>query len=58
MSDIVDELLAPIYDAPGVVTTRTYIVLSTHVERPVQPDSTVIVPPPRQAQAGAGRSDS
>jgi Lrp/AsnC family transcriptional regulator, leucine-responsive regulatory protein len=57
MSGIVDELLARTYDAPGIVTTRTYIVLSTPGERPVQPDSTMNWPPPRQAQAGAGRSD-
>jgi Lrp/AsnC family transcriptional regulator, leucine-responsive regulatory protein len=49
-SRALEGLLARIYDAPGVVTTRTYVVLSTHLERPAQADSTVSWPPPRQAR--------
>ena len=30
-------LLAIVYDLPGVVATRSYIVLTTYLERPVQP---------------------
>lgn len=33
-------LLARIYEVPGIVATRSYIVLSTQMERPVQPDVT------------------
>lgn len=32
-----ESLLSRLYELPGVVTTRTYIVLSTYLERPVQP---------------------
>jgi Lrp/AsnC family transcriptional regulator, leucine-responsive regulatory protein len=39
-------LLARIYDVPGIVATRSYIVLSTQMERPVQPGSTKDWPPP------------
>jgi Lrp/AsnC family transcriptional regulator, leucine-responsive regulatory protein len=35
-----ERLLAHLYEITGVEATRTYIVLSTHLERPVQPDST------------------
>jgi DNA-binding Lrp family transcriptional regulator len=40
-------LLARIYDVPGVVTTRSYVVLSTYMERPVQPATTKEWPMPR-----------
>ena len=40
-------LLARIYDTPGVITTRSYVVLSTYLERPVQPASTEHWPLPR-----------
>lgn len=40
-------LLARIYDTPGVVTTRSYVVLSTYLERPVQPDTTTEWPTPK-----------
>lgn len=33
-------LLAKIYDVPGVTATRSYVVLSTYLERPVQPGVT------------------
>ncbi|HTV69905.1 MAG TPA: Lrp/AsnC family transcriptional regulator [Rhizobiaceae bacterium] len=33
-------LLARIYETPGVITTRSYVVLSTYLERPVQPAAT------------------
>jgi DNA-binding Lrp family transcriptional regulator len=33
-------LLARLYDTPGVKATRSYVVLSTHLERPVQPGCT------------------
>lgn len=39
-------LLARIYDVPGIVATRSYIVLSTQMERPVQPETTKDWPPP------------
>jgi Lrp/AsnC family transcriptional regulator, leucine-responsive regulatory protein len=35
-----EALLARIYEVPGIVATRSYIVLSTQMERPVQPDTT------------------
>lgn len=38
-------LLARIYDVPGIVATRSYIVLSTQLERPVQPGTTKDWPP-------------
>ena len=44
-------LLARIYEVPGIVATRSYIVLSTQLERPVQPGTTKDWPPP----AGRGR---
>ncbi|QPC86589.1 AsnC family transcriptional regulator [Mesorhizobium sp. NBSH29] len=37
-------LLARIYDVPGVVTTRSYVVLSTYLERSVQPHTTRVWP--------------
>lgn len=39
-------LLGRIYDVPGIVATRSYIVLSTQMERPVQPGTTKDWPPP------------
>lgn len=39
-SAALEGLLARIYDVPGVVATRSYIVLSSQLERPVQPDTT------------------
>ena len=33
-------LLARLYDTPGVKATRSYVVLSTYLERPVQPELT------------------
>jgi Lrp/AsnC family transcriptional regulator, leucine-responsive regulatory protein len=33
-------LLARLYDTPGVKATRSYVVLSTYMERPVQPGIT------------------
>jgi Lrp/AsnC family transcriptional regulator, leucine-responsive regulatory protein len=45
-------LLARIYDTPGVIRTRSYVVLSTYLERPVQPGTTKEWPRPRHmAQA-------
>lgn len=35
-----EALLARIYEVPGIVATRSYIVLSTQMERPVQPGTT------------------
>ncbi|WP_394841070.1 Lrp/AsnC family transcriptional regulator [Pendulispora brunnea] len=35
-----ESLLSHLYEIPGVVTTRTYVVLSTYLERPVQPGIT------------------
>ncbi|SFK11453.1 DNA-binding transcriptional regulator, Lrp family [Mesorhizobium albiziae] len=40
-------LLARIYEVPGVVTTRSYVALSTYLERPVQPGATKEWPAPR-----------
>lgn len=40
-------LLARLYDTPGVLSTRSYVVLSTYLERPVQPDTTKKWPAPR-----------
>jgi DNA-binding Lrp family transcriptional regulator len=39
-SRALEGLLARIYDVPGVIGTRSYIVLSTQLERPVQPGIT------------------
>ncbi len=35
-----ERLLSVLYNLPGVVATRSYIVLSTYMERPVQPGIT------------------
>ncbi|MEO5758757.1 MAG: Lrp/AsnC family transcriptional regulator [Mesorhizobium sp.] len=40
-------LLSRLYETPGVTSTRSYVVLSTYLERPVQPDNTVKWPTPR-----------
>ncbi|MBN9232917.1 MULTISPECIES: Lrp/AsnC family transcriptional regulator [Phyllobacteriaceae] len=40
-------LLARLYDTPGVIATRSYVVLSTYLERPVQPGTTKVWPMPR-----------
>jgi Lrp/AsnC family leucine-responsive transcriptional regulator len=53
-SAALEGLLARIYDVPGVVTTRSYIVLSSQLERPVQPDTTGDWPPPRRARKVSG----
>jgi Lrp/AsnC family transcriptional regulator, leucine-responsive regulatory protein len=42
-------LLARIYDVPGIVATRSYIVLSTQMERPVQAGTTKDWPRPAPA---------
>jgi DNA-binding Lrp family transcriptional regulator len=52
-------LLAKIYDVPGVTATRSYVVLSTYLERPVQPGITSEWPgrvkdPRLPTPAGAG----
>lgn len=52
-SSALEGLLARLYDAPGIIATRSYIVLTTHVERPVQPDTTREWPP-----VGATRSSA
>ncbi|WFP75804.1 Lrp/AsnC family transcriptional regulator [Mesorhizobium sp. WSM4906] len=44
-------LLSRIYETPGVVSTRSYVVLSTYLERPVQPDITAEWPTPRHMAA-------
>jgi Lrp/AsnC family transcriptional regulator, leucine-responsive regulatory protein len=46
-SRALEGLLARLYDTPGVVRTRSYVVLSTQLERPVQPDVTTDWPAPR-----------
>lgn len=46
-SRALEGLLACIYDVPGVIATRSYIVLSTYTERPVQPGVTKDWPSPR-----------
>ncbi|WP_224544296.1 Lrp/AsnC family transcriptional regulator [Mesorhizobium sp. CA16] len=40
-------LLARLYDTPGVTSTRSYVVLSTYLERPVQPEITNEWPAPK-----------
>jgi len=40
-------LLARLYDTPGVTSTRSYVVLSTYLERPVQPEITPEWPAPK-----------
>ena len=43
-------LLARLYDTPGVVATRSYVVLRTYLERPVQAGVTREWPAARAAQ--------
>jgi DNA-binding Lrp family transcriptional regulator len=43
-------LLGRIYETPGVIATRSYVVLSTYLERPVQPGVTSSWPPVRMPQ--------
>ena len=50
-SHALEGLLARIYDVPGVITTRSYIVLSAHMERPVQPDTTRDWPAPLKTRS-------
>jgi len=50
-SRALEGLLARIYDVPGVIRTRSYVVLSTHMERPVQAGVTKVWPAPRQAMS-------
>lgn len=40
-------LLSRLYETPGVISTRSYVVLSTYLERPVQPGTTAEWPTPR-----------
>lgn len=40
-------LLQRLYETPGVTSTRSYVVLSTYLERPVQPGITTEWPMPR-----------
>ncbi|MER8437647.1 Lrp/AsnC family transcriptional regulator [Mesorhizobium sp. M1312] len=40
-------LLSRLYETPGVTSTRSYVVLSTYLERPVQPGITTEWPTPR-----------
>ncbi|MER9583422.1 Lrp/AsnC family transcriptional regulator [Mesorhizobium sp. M0276] len=40
-------LLSRLYETPGVTSTRSYVVLSTYLERPVQPGTTTEWPTPR-----------
>jgi Lrp/AsnC family leucine-responsive transcriptional regulator len=37
---VLEGLLARLYATPGVKATRSYVVLSTYLERPVQPGAT------------------
>jgi DNA-binding Lrp family transcriptional regulator len=43
-------LLAQLYDTPGVIATRSYVVLSTYLERPPQPGITASWPVPKAAR--------
>lgn len=45
-------LLARLYDTPGVKATRSYVVLSTYLERPVQPGVTREWPSPARDADG------
>jgi DNA-binding Lrp family transcriptional regulator len=47
-----EALLARIYEVPGIVASRSYIVLSTQLERPVQPGTTKDWPVPAAARRG------
>ena len=49
-------LLARIYSAPGVIATRSYVVLTTYLERPPQPLHSVSWPVLEKWQANAGVS--
>lgn len=40
-------LLSRLYETPGVTSTRSYVVLSTYLERPVQPGVTATWPTPK-----------
>jgi DNA-binding Lrp family transcriptional regulator len=40
-------LLSRLYETPGVISTRSYVVLSTYLERPLQPGTTKEWPTPR-----------
>lgn len=52
-------LLARLYDTPGVKATRSYVVLSTYLERPVQPGVTAEWPAlVKNAQAGVDAFNS
>ena len=42
-------VLARLYDTPGVLATRSYVVLSTYLERPPQPGITTDWPVPQAA---------
>jgi DNA-binding Lrp family transcriptional regulator len=44
-SHALEQLLAQIYELPGVSGTKSYVVLSTFLERPVQPETTEEWPP-------------
>lgn len=44
-------VLARLYDTPGVLATRSYVVLSTYLERPPQPEITQDWPVPSAARA-------
>lgn len=50
-SNALEGLLKRIYDVPGVIATRSYIVLSAHMERPVQSEVTQDWPAPLQVRA-------
>ncbi len=44
-SHALEQLLAQIYELPGVTGTKSYVVLSTFLERPVQAETTEDWPP-------------
>jgi Lrp/AsnC family leucine-responsive transcriptional regulator len=46
-------LLARLYATPGVMATRSYVVLSTYLERPVQPGRTQQWPVPQHMGVGS-----
>jgi Lrp/AsnC family leucine-responsive transcriptional regulator len=50
-------LIARLYDTPGVIRTRSYVVLSTYLERPVQPGVTREWPAARASLEGPGLQD-
>lgn len=53
-TDGLEHLLAQLYAIPGVTATRSYVVLSTYLERPVQATMTDVWPalPPTTVEAG------